>query len=263
MVHMEHDQPLLEYVRMAAFILPQSADFKLTEARKKRHICAEIMYITREKVIKSTLVSAIFICCMAIVGVILSGIHHFKVGSQLAAMNQVSNLSHLLVRQQANLFSLMLVKSASADEISEALDTFTKEDFVIDATLYSPNGVMLAQSRHALPFKPTLMSESEPRSTQQIVEPIFTQQDLIGFLRVTFDAEYGQTTRSKVNQLFHLLYGELIVLFFAGGLLASCLTVFRRKIAHPPHSPSKPLVHSSKTQTQRFHSRRRSWGKKV
>lgn len=222
------------------------------------------MYINREKVVKCAVVAVVFTLCMIIVAVILNGINQFKVGSQLASMNQVSNLSHLLVRQQANFFSLLLVKNSTSEDISEALDRFAKEEFVIDVSLYGTNGSLIAQSRNAQPFKPNLApKEGEQPATQQIVEPIFIQQNLAGFLRVTFDANYGQTTRSKVNELFHLLYGELIVLFLAGILFASCFSVFRRKHIHITHSPLKQQTLSAKSQSQRFHSRRRSFTKKA
>lgn len=220
------------------------------------------MYINREKTVKAVIVSVVFVCCFAIAALILHGINQFKVGSQLATINQVSNLSHLLVRQQANLLALMLVKNARSDEINEALDNFSKEEFVIDATLYAPNGTLIGQSRNAKPFQPQQSDSIESHSTQQIVEPVFTQQELAGFLRVTFNAEYGQTTRSKVNELFHLLYGELIVLFLAGGLFVSCFYVFRRKVVHLPHSPTKLSPESQKSQSQRFHSRRRALNRK-
>lgn len=220
------------------------------------------MYIHREKVVKGVLVAIIFTFCFAVVALITSGFNHFKVGSQLAVINQVSNLSHLLVRQQANLFSLMLAKEARPDELNEALDTFATDDFILDASLYAPNGTLIAQSQNALPFKPDL-NVSGNNATQQIVEPILIQQELAGFLRVTIDAQYGQTTRSKVNALFHLLYGELIILFLVGGLFVSCFYVFRRKTVHIVHPPIKPLKQNSKSQTQRFHSRRRSTGRRV
>lgn len=219
------------------------------------------MYINREKALKFSIIGIVFAFCLAILMLILHGINQFKVGSQLATINQVSHLSHLLVRQQANLFSLMLVKNAQSDEIHEALDNFAKEDFVIDATLYSTNGTVIAQSNNALPFQPKA-NITTTQSTQQIVEPILNQHELAGFLRVTFNAEYGQTTRSKINELFHTLYGELIILFLAGGLFVSCFYAFRRKNLYVVYSNRKPQTNSEKSQTQRFHSRRRALNRK-
>ncbi|WGE33183.1 YtjB family periplasmic protein [Actinobacillus genomosp. 1] len=214
------------------------------------------MYLTREKLMKIGLLAGISVLCVMIVSVILSGINQFKLGSQLASVNQVSNLSHLLVRQQANLFSMMLVRNVKSEDLVEALDAFSKEDFVIDANLYSPSGTLIAQSRNALEFKSLIQQDEEP-VTQQIVEPIFSQQDLVGFLRVTFDAQYGQTTKSKVERIFHQLYGQLIILVLAGGLLASSYHYFFRRKSAIIHTPVKLPLISPKTQTQRFHSKRR------
>lgn len=222
------------------------------------------MYITREKFVRAGLMSVILIICVAIVGVVLSGINHFKLGSQLAGVNQVTNLSHLLVRQQANLFSLMLVKNVKNEELVEALDNFAKEEFVIDANLYSASGTLIAQSSNALSVKSLLQQQNQQThsATQQIVEPILAQQDLVGFLRVTFNAEYGQTTQNKVNELFNSLYGQLIILFLAGGLFVSCFYGFLPKHPLTVNFPLKFSTESPKTQAQRFHSRRRAFRRK-
>lgn len=214
------------------------------------------------KMWKIGVLAGVMLLCVVIVSMIVTGINQFKIGSQLAGINQVSNLSHLLVRQQAKLFSLMLVRNVKNEELIEALDTFSEEEFVIDANLYSSTGVLIAQSRNAQTFKPLAQSNELPSTTQQIVEPIFAQQDLVGFLRVTFDSQYGQTTQSKVNELFHLLYGELIILFLAGGLFVSCFYYFNRRRIHIIHSQPKLLPAENKSQAQRFHSRRRAFGRK-
>lgn len=210
---------------------------------------------------KISVLVGVMLLCVAIVSVIVTGINQFKIGSQLAGINQVSNLSHLLVRQQAKLFSLMLVRNVKNEELVEALDTFSEEEFVIDANLYSPTGVLIAQSRNAQEFKPQPHNALQP-NTQQIVEPIFAQQDLVGFLRVTFDMQYGQTTQGKVNELFHLLYGELIILFLAGGLFVSCFYYFNRRRVQIIHAAPKLLLNENRSQAQRFHSRRRAFGRK-
>ncbi len=217
------------------------------------------MYISREKLTKTLLLGGILAVCVTVVSVILSGVNQFKIGSQLAGINQVTNLSHVLVHQQADTLSLLLMKNAKNEDLTEALERFTKEDFVIDATLYAPNGVLVAQSQNALSVKDRIAAQ---QSTQQIVEPIFDQQDLVGFLRVTFDAQYGQTTRGKVNQLFNQLYAELIILVLVGALAASSLHYyFKRKVVHI-HLPTKEPVVKNKSQTQRFHSRRRIFRRK-
>ena len=151
--------------------------------------------------------------------VILFGVKQFKIGSQLSSVNQVANLSHTLVRQQANLFSVLLTNNAKSDQLVENLDNLVKENFVLDATIYDYNGKELAQSTNTGNLREQLGLEHKNEgefSTQQIVEPIYSASNnaVRGFLRVTFDAQYAQTTQSKINQVFHRLYGEIVVVFF-------------------------------------------------
>lgn len=218
-----------------------------------------IMYINREKATKLSIISVVFVFCIAIIALIFNGIGQFKTSSQLATSNQVTQLSHMLVRQQANLFSLMLAKNAKIEELSEALDNFAQEEFVLDANLYATNGTLLATSHNAFPLKPNMTKDN---NSQQIVEPIFIQQDLAGFLRITFNTEYSKNSYSKVDELFHLLYGKLVALFLTGCLFMSCFFVFRRKIIHIPSNTQKSLKTNERKQTVRFHSRRRAFRRK-
>ena len=151
----------------------------------------------------------------------------------------------------------MLMKNTKTDELVEALDSFSKEEFVLDANLYSATGELLAQSQHSMALKERI----EQKNTQQIVEPIFAKQALVGFLRVTFDAQYEDSTQVKVNKLFQQLYGELIILVLTGVLFSSTIFHYlRRKIPHV-RIVRKTETTNLKSQVQRFHSRRRNFRK--
>ena len=215
------------------------------------------MYFSREKLTKMLVFISTLTFCLATISVILNGVNQFKVGSQLASISQVSNLAHVLVRQQANLFSLMLMKNTKTDELAEALDSFSKEEFVLDANLYSATGELLAQSQNSMALKERI----EQKNTQQIVEPIFAKQVLVGFLRVTFDAQYEDSTQVKVNKLFQQLYGELIILVLTGVLFSATIFYYlRRKMPHV-RTVRKTETTNLKSQVQRFHSRRRNFRK--
>lgn len=202
--------------------------------------------------------------CAGILGVILFGVQQFQIGSQLASVNQVANLSHLLIRQQANLFSMLLVNDAPTEQLTENLQNLTKENFVLDAAIYANNGELQAQTNSDVSLRYQLGlgdKKNESINTQQIVEPIYSPDGIEGFLRVTFDAKYGQTTQNKIDQIFHKLYGELIVVFLVGVLLASSAHYF---LSHYRRSrllqvePAKTMVRASKTgSTLNFHRRRR------
>ncbi|MFY1026996.1 hemolysin regulation protein AhpA [Actinobacillus seminis] len=225
------------------------------------------MYLTKEKLVKIMLIVSIIGFCGIILGVILFGVQQFKIGSQLASVKQVSHLSHLLVRQQADLFSMLLVNDAKTEQLTENLDNFSKENFVIDASIYSNAGELLAQSSHSLNVRHQLGLDANtgtPTGTQQIVELIYSPNGIEGFLRVTFDAKYGQTTQSKINQLFHQLYGELIIVFLAGIVFASSIHYFlsHYRRAHRKAIEPKPLAKVSKINpTLNFHRRRKRFVK--
>ena len=206
------------------------------------------MYLSREKLIKVLLVLFILGLCVAVVGVILNGVKQFRIGSQLS----------VLVRQQANLFALMLAKNTKTEELNAALDSFAQEDFILDANLYSPSGQLLAQSQNALELKKSLLNSD----TQQIVEPVLVKSELAGFLRVTFDSQYIKNTNDKIGVMFRQLYGELIILVLVGGLFVSVVYYLfpRRKIVI--HTPVRQTVESNQGQAQRFHRRRRLYNRK-
>ncbi|QPQ81634.1 YtjB family periplasmic protein [Aggregatibacter actinomycetemcomitans] len=222
------------------------------------------MHFTKEKMMKFMMFFGIVLLCVGIMAIILFGVKQFKIGSQLASVNQVANLSHLLVRQQANLFSMLLMNNAKTERLVENLDNFAKEEFVLDAAVYARNGELLAQSTNSSDMRSLLgldKKEENEKDSQQIVEPIYSPNGVEGFLRVTFDAKYGQTTQSKINHIFHRLYGEIIIVFLAGILLASSLHYFlshyRRSRIHVVEKT--PVLRNKITQSMSklFHQRRR------
>ncbi|MCW9710861.1 YtjB family periplasmic protein [Avibacterium sp. 21-586] len=217
------------------------------------------MQLIKQKVLKIVMFSMIILFGLTTIGVILFGVQQFKLGSQLASVNQVTHLSHLLVRQQANLFGL-LINQTTSESLTENLDNFVKENFIIDASIYSSRGELLAQSSNSTQLRQQLgLTETklEERPNQQIVEPIYSMNGVEGFLRVTFNHKYGQTTQGKINQIFNRLYGELIIVFLAGGLFASSIHYLlgRRRIKQHQLSEGNPIAvrhHKEKQNTPHF-----------
>lgn len=211
------------------------------------------MQIIKEKLMKSTMLGAIILISLGALGVILFGVQQFKLSSQLASINQVANLSHILVRQQANLFSVLLTNNAKSEQLADNLDRLMKENFILKAHLYDGEGKLLAQSHQN-------REQPDDENSQQIVEPIYSGSGVNGFLRVTFDAQYTQTTQSKINQIFRQLYGELIVVFLLGVLLASSVHYFLshyRRAYRKPKEKKSAVSLKNKSSSMRFHQRRR------
>lgn len=209
------------------------------------------------------MIMLIMLCSALTLTIILFGVQQFKLGSQLASINQVVNLSHLLVRQQANLLSISLVNNAKPEQLRENLDQFAKEVFVLDASIYAANGELLAKTTTSNDLRVTLGLDGNDREsqTQQIVEPIYSVNGIEGFLRVTFDSKYGTQTQSKINQLFHQLYGELIIVFLVGVLLASSvhyfLSHYRRTYRKAKELSTAKLPPAEVSPSLQYHRRKR------
>ena len=224
------------------------------------------VHLIKQKMTKIAMFIAIVALCIGTLLVILFGVKQFKIGSQLSGENQAANIAHLLVRQQANLFSMLLVNKAGSEKLVDNLDNLVKEEFVLNAAIYAANGQLLAQSSNAISVVGSQLkklTQEDESAVQQIVEPIYSSNGIEGFLRVGFDAKYGQTTQHKIEKMFHRLYGELIIVFLLGLLLASSTHYFinhyrraHRKIIELPQLKSAKLTNSLN-----FHRRRRRAGK--
>ena len=198
------------------------------------------------------MLATIIVLSLTALGVILFGVKQFKLSSQFASVNQVANISHILVRQQANLFSVLLTNNAKTEQLTDNLAQIVKEDFILDASLYDGEGKLLAQSRE--------MRNSPDANNQQIVEPLYAQSGIKGFLRVTIDSQYTQSNQSKINQIFHQLYGELIIVFLLGALMASSIHYFLshyRRTYRKPKEKKSAVNLKVKSSSTRFHQRRR------
>ena len=198
------------------------------------------------------MLATIIVLSLTALGVILFGVKQFKLSSQFASINQVTNISHILVRQQANLFSVLLTNNAKTEQLTDNLDQIVKEDFILDASLYDGEGKLLAQSRE--------MRNSPDANNQQIVEPLYAQSGIKGFLRVTIDTQYTQSNQSKINQIFHQLYGELIIVFLLGAVMASSIHYFLshyRRTYRKSKEKKSAVNLKVKSSSTRFHQRRR------
>ncbi|WP_249962360.1 YtjB family periplasmic protein [Histophilus somni] len=224
------------------------------------------MSLIKEKILKIGMLLGIILLYLTIMSLILFGINKFKLGSQLATINQMNYLSNLLVRQQANLFAMLFADNPNSDLLTKKLNDFTKEEFVIDASVYGANGKLLAHSANFVSLRDKLNLNQKANNTtqpniQQIVEPIYSSNGIEGFLRITLDMKYRQASQRKINHIFNQLYGELIILFLASALLVNSIHYFlnyhRRTRQKTPDM--MPITHAIKksTASANFHRRRK------
>lgn len=219
------------------------------------------MQFVKQKMLKSALLLLIIALSVIALAIILIGLKQFQYSSQQVGIHQVSHLSHLFVRQQTNLFAILLANNAKTEKLSENLDNLIQDNFILDASLYAKNGELLAQSSKPLNLRQQLGLDNEnPLLHQQIVEPIYANNGVEGFLRVTFDANYGQMVESHNADLFHQLYGKFIIVFLLGILIASSVHYFLsryRRLNYLKLKQGKMNIPEKNKNTLNFHRQRK------
>ncbi|MDR9827770.1 AhpA/YtjB family protein [Vibrio sp. FNV 38] len=145
---------------------------------------------------------------------------------------QLETLTRILI-SQASLSASKMIEQDDQDRLLALTNQLARDTLVFDATVYDEEGIKLAASDDALSSREVLGLDT-PLATarigrQQLVEPVFSDDTIIGFVRVTF--ETGRVT--AVSDHFYrksdrYMYG-LIALSFLCGLFMMILLKRRPK----------------------------------
>lgn len=154
-----------------------------------------------------------------------------KSNEQIQA-NQIETLTKVLISQAALSASDMVVQQ-DQEGLKQLANHLTENKLVFDATIYDSEGVKLAASDHALSVRDILGLDT-PLATarigrQQLVAPIYQDNSIIGFVRITF--ETGKLT--AISDHFYrksdrYMYSMVLMSFTAGALLMLLLLRNRR-----------------------------------
>ncbi|USD64749.1 YtjB family periplasmic protein [Vibrio sp. SCSIO 43136] len=148
-------------------------------------------------------------------------------GNERIQARQLETLTNMLATQAALSASYMLVNDEQ-ERLLKLTNQLAKDRLVLDATIYDAEGVKLAASENATPVREVLGLDT-PLSTasigrQQLVEPIYHQENLIGFVRITF--EKGMVTAISDHHYRNsdrTMYLMLIMSFISGLLISFLL----------------------------------------
>ncbi|BCL70919.1 putative Virulence factor, haemolysin regulator [Vibrio nigripulchritudo MADA3029] len=151
-------------------------------------------------------------------------------GNEAIQARQLETLTNVLVSQAALSASDMLVNQ-DQENLLKLTQQLSKDRLVFDATIYDAEGVKLAASSNAKPVREMLGLDT-PLGTaaigrQQLVEPIYNDGAMIGYMRITF--EKGRVTAISDHHYRNsdrLMY-LMILMSFASGVLITIL--FRRQ----------------------------------
>ena len=151
-------------------------------------------------------------------------------GNEQIQSHQLETLTKLLASQAAHSASNMII-NGDQDRLLNLTDQLAGERLVFDATIYDSEGVKLASSQNAKSAREILGLDT-PLATAgigrlQLVEPVFNDTTLIGYVRITF--EKGMVTAisdhhyRKSDRYMYLM----IFMSFASGVLLTL--ILRRK----------------------------------
>ncbi|ARN66810.1 SMP protein [Vibrio vulnificus] len=151
-------------------------------------------------------------------------------GNEKIQAQQLETLTKVLSSQAALSASEMIVQK-DQEKLLKLTNQLAKERLVFDATVYDSEGVRLASSDKALTAREVLGLDT-PLATagigrQQLVEPVFADNSIVGFIRITF--ETGKVTAfsdhhyRKIDRYMFLM----ILMSFVSGMLF--MLILRKK----------------------------------
>ncbi|ENO2183715.1 YtjB family periplasmic protein [Vibrio alginolyticus] len=116
-------------------------------------------------------------------------------GNEKIQAQQLETLTKVLI-SQASLSASEMILTKDQERLLQLTNQLAQDRLVFDATIYDAQGVRLASSEEALSVREVLGLDT-PLATasigrQQLVEAVFADGALIGFVRVTF--ETGRVT---------------------------------------------------------------------
>jgi len=151
-------------------------------------------------------------------------------GNERIQANQLETLTKVLITQ-ASLSASSGIAEQDQERLLNLTNQLAQERLVFDATIYDSEGVKLASSDSALSVREVLGLDTPLQTAsigrQQLVEPVMYDDNLIGFVRITF--ETGKVTAisdhhyRKSDRYMYLM----VIMSFISGILFTLL--LRRK----------------------------------
>ncbi|KAB7688282.1 YtjB family periplasmic protein [Plesiomonas shigelloides] len=150
----------------------------------------------------------------------------FGMSAQASRSNQVDQLARTLTRQIAGNLSPLMNNDDASDHVSTQLDKLTREDRILDASVYRIDGTLIAQSGTATTVRERLGLEGSQRNAlfnRQMVEVITENNVPLGFLRVTLDTHVQSTDDRLIDNTTTLIRLMLLTSALIGAVMAHML----------------------------------------
>lgn len=144
-------------------------------------------------------------------------------GNEQIQSRQLETLTKVLV-SQASLSASDMITNSDQERLLNLTNQLAKERLVFDATIYDSEGIKLAASQDAKSTREILGLDTPLETSSigrlQLVEPIFHDNNLIGYVRMTF--EKGMVTAISDHHYRNsdrYMYIMIIMSFISGMLI--------------------------------------------
>lgn len=174
--------------------------------------------------------SVLLLCSLALIGMLEYGALLTQRNYQMLS-EQTQTLSRMLVRQAAENAASDITDN-NQDQLQELVNNLSDEPLILDASIYNIEGVTLAKTDKSMPLT-QLTGLSTPLAMasigrQQIVQPIFANKHVIGFVRITLEHnKLLAKAKDQIEYMTSIIRGLILVALMIGLLLA--FTFGRRK----------------------------------
>ncbi|UXI00790.1 YtjB family periplasmic protein [Photobacterium sp. TY1-4] len=148
-----------------------------------------------------------------------------------ALSEQTQTLSRMVVRQAAATAAQDMLDK-DQNKLQALVQRLSEEPLILDASIYDLEGVTVAQTEEAMPLE-QVTGMSTPLSVasfgrQQVVEPIMTEDQVVGFVRITLEqGRLLEKAASQVDYMTNTIRALILAGLMIGFLLA--YTFGRRK----------------------------------
>ncbi|WP_413283858.1 YtjB family periplasmic protein [Vibrio sp. MA40-2] len=149
-------------------------------------------------------------------------------GNERIQSHQLETLTKVLI-SQASLSASDMITNSDQERLLQLSNQLAKERLVFDATIYDSEGIKLAASQDAKSIREILGLDTPLETASigrlQLVEPIFAEKNLIGYIRITF--EKGMVTAISDHHYRNsdrYMYIMIVMSFLSGMLITLILS---------------------------------------
>lgn len=190
--------------------------------------------------------TVIIVICVALIALLMHGISYLGNSQNQNRVEQFKQLTRVLAEQVAFSLSDYIVsgsKDFNQERIVANLNNITKDKYILDASIYSASGTLIASSGESVSVRKRLAIDSNqsiPQFQYQLVVPVPGKEEPKGYLRLTIDTELLTVEIQQADNSTNVLRFFILLAVCIGIVLAN--TLFRVKKKKGKHLSTQLVV---------------------